>query len=110
MFNRIAYPHRFRIGIPERVPDNIEPIAVAQLRRFVPLVRGETNRVPARASFNLDPANAGDRIAITSLRVSWPETSDIESNFFMPDSHALPSSGNFVGNNHIFCCQFRPPA
>ena len=44
MLYRIANLERLSVGIRQRVPDNIEPIAVAQLRGFLRLVGCQTNR------------------------------------------------------------------
>ena len=40
----------------ERVPNHIKPVGIAKLSRFVPLVRGEPNRLAAGSPLRLDAA------------------------------------------------------
>ena len=47
MFHWVLNPQWFGVGIVERIPNHIEPIAVRQLRRLVPLVRSESDGLTA---------------------------------------------------------------
>ena len=42
----VADDERQRIGVSERVPDDVEPVAVAELGRLVPLVRRQPDGWP----------------------------------------------------------------
>src|SRR5579885_1930866 len=58
VLRRILDHQRRRIGTVKGVPDNVQPVAIAQLLSLVPFVRREANRLAALTSFNLDPTNA----------------------------------------------------
>jgi len=67
MLDRIANSQRLRVGIIQRVLNDIEPIAVTQLRRFIPLICRQTDRVSACSTFDFDPPDAGNWVAIAGL-------------------------------------------
>jgi len=90
MPHRVAENDRLWIGVAERVPDDIEPVAVAKLRRLIPLVRGESDGLPARPSLHLDATDTFHRIAVPCLRVGWSEAANIETNLDVTDKIERP--------------------
>ena len=92
MLRRVLNPHWLRVWIVERIPNHIEPIAVSELRRLVPLVRREADGLAAPTPFDLDAADAGDRVTVAGLRVSRSEAANVKTDLQMPDTLALESS------------------
>src|SRR5271157_1568981 len=91
VFHGVADDKRQRIGVSERVPDDVEPVAVAELSRLVPLVRRQADGMAAGPAFGLDPPDAPHRVAESGLRVGWPQAANIETDLQVADTLALPA-------------------
>ena len=76
----------FAVGTVERIPNHIQPVTIAELRRLVPFICRETHRLSSASAFDLNTSNPGDRIAVARLRVSRTDTAYVKSDFEVPDA------------------------
>lgn len=91
MFGWILDAERNWVGVVERVPHHVEPIAVAKLDGAIPFVDREPDRFALAPTFDFDPADAFDRIAVTSLRVGGAMAANIKTDLQMSDALTLPA-------------------
>src|SRR5262245_24346989 len=89
MFRGVLDHEWYWVRIIQRIPHNVEPVRIPELRGFVPLVCGQPNRFAAHSSLDFDSANSSYRIPITCLRVCRRKASDIEADLQVPHTLAF---------------------
>src|SRR5581483_4367372 len=109
MFDWVLDANRFGIGLAKRVPNHIQPVAIAELGCLIPLVCGQPNRLTAPPAFHLNPPDTGHGIAIASLWVGWADAADVEANLEMSHALTFKSSGSLVGNDNVLGGDFALP-
>src|SRR5438477_652322 len=110
VLRRVSDDERLRVGVLERVPDDVEPVALPELGGLVPLVGGQPDRVSLGPALDLDPPDALDRVPVAGLRVGRAQAADVEADLEMPDPLDLPPSGRLEGDDQVFGGELGPTA
>ena len=76
-------------------------LLVAELGGTVPFIGRESNWESTRSPFNLYASNALHRIAISCLRITRGQASNIEANLELPNTFTFPSTAFLVCHHEI---------
>src|SRR5438105_4510349 len=99
MLGWIAYDERRRIGVVERIPNDVKPIRITQLDCLVPLVSRQSDVFTFAPAFDLNATHTLHRVAESCFGMNWSETANVKADFEVPDAIRLPTANFFVRNN-----------
>jgi len=92
MLGWILDTERRRIGVVQRIPDHVEPVAVAELHGAIPFVYRELDRRALLPPIDLYPADAPHRITVAGLRIGGAVAADVEADLQVADPFAFPAA------------------
>lgn len=102
MFYRITNSEWRWVSLPQWIPNNVEPVAVTELRRLVPFVCRQPNRVSTRSTFDFDATDSSHGVAITGLRIGRTKAPNVKTDFQVTHSLTLPTPSGLVCHNQVF--------
>jgi len=108
VLKRILDHQRKRVGIPERVPYDVEPVGVPELLGVIPLIDGEANRLTAFSALHLDAPDVAIQVTVARLRVCWAEAADVEPDLLMADARTFPAARFLVRDDDVLGGEFDP--
>src|ERR1035441_5379 len=101
VLRRILDAEWLSIRFAERVPNDVKPVRISKLDGLVPFVGGEADGRAAAAAFHFDSADAGDRVAVTGLRIGRSHAADVEADFLVANTGTFPAAGSLVGDDYV---------